>query len=118
MGKSRSKMETTTDKLRKLGKDDLIWCILEMEKQTPGFPSIDRILSELKYKKDMDNIDSCEKLAKKSREKMDAYIAILAPYEGMPIVDIPEPILDRALKLIEEAQAYDREWRRSALRLV
>ena len=110
MGKSLSKMETTTDKLRKLSKDDLIWCILEMEKHTLGFPSIDRILSELKYKKDMDNIDRCEKLAKKASEKRAEYLALLAPYDGKLISDIPKPILDRGLKLLEEAQAADKEW--------
>lgn len=110
MGKSLSRMETTTDKLRKLSKDDLIWCILEMEKHTLGFPSIDRILSELKYKKDMDNIDRCEKLEKEAHEKREAYFALLAPYEGTLISDIPKPILDRALKLLEEAQAADEEW--------
>ena len=54
------KNDATLRKLRALTKDDLSWCILEMEKHTLGIPSIDRILSELKYKKDKDNIDRCE----------------------------------------------------------
>ena len=106
------KNDATLRKLRALTKDDLIWCILEMEKHTLGFPSIDRILSELKYKKDMDNIDRCEKLAKEAHEKRESYFSLLAPYDGTLISDIPKPILDRALKLLEEAQAADEEWLR------
>ena len=51
MAKSSSKDEKTVAKLRKLSKDDLIWCILEMEKHNLGFPSISSILSDLEHKK-------------------------------------------------------------------
>lgn len=68
MAKSSSKSENVTAKLRKLSKDDLIWCILEMEKHSLGHPSISSILSDLEYNKTKDNINRCEKLAKQEVE--------------------------------------------------
>ena len=77
MAKLSSKDEKTAAKLRKLSKDDLIWCILEMEKYNLGFPSISSILSDLEHKKTMDNIGRCEKLAKQAHEKRMAYVVFL-----------------------------------------
>lgn len=110
MEKSSSKDEKTAAKLRKLSKSDLIWCILEYEKHNLGWPSVDAILADLKYKKDIENIDRCEKLAKQSHEKRIAYNNLLAPYEGRPISAVPQSILDQAVKLLREAEAADKEW--------
>lgn len=118
MVKSSPKSEKVTAKLRKLSKDDLIWCILEMEKHNLGFPSISGILSDLEYKKTMDNITRCEKLAKQAHEKRMAYYDLLAPYDGQPISAVPQSILDRAVELLREAEAADEEWyRRSGIKV-
>lgn len=110
MAKSSSKSEKVTAKLRKLSKDDLIWCILEMEKHSLGHPSISSILSDLEYNKTKDNINRCEKLAKQSHEKRLAYNDLIAPYVGKPIADIPEQVFDKAVELLQEAEAADKEW--------
>lgn len=110
MAKSSSKSEKITAKLRKLSKDDLIWCILEMEKHSLGHPSISSILSDIEYKKTLDNIECCKKLERKAYEKTMAYYDLLAPYEGKPLSEIPQPIFDQAIKLIQEAEAADKEW--------
>ena len=110
MAKSSFKSEKITAKLRKLSKDDLIWCILEMEKHNLGFPSISGILSDLEYKKTMDNITRCEKLAKQAHEKRMAYNDLIAPYVGKPIADTPEQVFDKAVELLREAEAADKEW--------
>lgn len=118
MAKSSSKDEKTVAKLRKLSKDDLIWCILEMEKHNLGFPSISSILSDLEYKKTMDNINRCEKLAKQSHEKRLAYNDLIAPYVGKSITEVPKPVFDRAVELLREAEAADEEWyRRSGIKV-
>ena len=110
MAKSSSKDEKTAAKLRKLSKSDLIWCILEYEKHNLGWPSVDAILADLKYKKDIENIDRCEKLAKQSHEKRLAYNDLIAPYVGKPIADMPEQVFDKAVELLREAEAADKEW--------
>lgn len=112
MAKSSSKSEKVTAKLRKLSKDDLIWCILEMEKHSLGHPSISSILSDIEYKKTMDNIECCKKLERKAYEKTMAYYDLLAPYDGQPISAVPQSILDRAVELLREAEAADEEWYR------
>lgn len=110
MAKLSSKDEKTAAKLRKLSKDDLIWCILEMGKHNLGFPSIPSILSDLEYKKTMDNIERCKKLERKAYEKTMAYYELLAPYEGKPITKVPKQVFDRAVELLREAEAADKEW--------
>lgn len=110
MAKLSSKDEKAAAKLRKLTKDDLIWCILEMEKHNLGFPSISSILSDLEHKKTMDNIGRCEKLAKQAHEKRMAYNDLIAPYVGRPITEIPKHIFDEAVELLREAEVADKEW--------
>lgn len=110
MGKSSVKSEKTAAKLRRLSKDELIWCILEMEKHNLGTSSIDRILSDLAYRTEMENIDRCEKLAAQAHEKRLAYNDLIAPYVGKPITEIPKQVLDQAVKLLREAEEADNEW--------
>lgn len=109
---------STAAKLQKLSKTDLIWCILEYEKHNLGWPSVDAILADLKYKKDIENIDRCEKLAKQSHEKRLAYNDLIAPYVGKSITEGPKPVFDRAVELLREAEAADEEWyRRSGIKV-
>ena len=108
MAKNSSKQ--VASKLRKLSKEDLIWCILEMEKYTLGFPSISSILSDLEHKKNMDNINRCEKLAKQAHEKWMAYNDLITPYVGKPIIEVPKQVFDQAVELLREAEAADKEW--------
>ena len=109
---------STAAKLQKLSKADLIWCIVEYEKHSPGCPSVDAITADLKYKKDRENIDRCEKLAKQSHEKRLACNDLIAPYVGKSITEVPKPVFDRAVELLREAEAADEEWyRRSGIKV-
>ena len=110
MAKSSSKDEKTAAKLRKLSKEDLIRCILEYEKRSLGWPSVDDILADLQFKKSKENIERCEKLAKQAHEKRMAYNDLIAPYVGRPITEIPKHIFDEAVELLREAEAADKEW--------
>ena len=104
--------KTKAAKLRKLSKEDLIWCILEYEKHNLGWPSVDAILADLKYNKGIENIGRCEKLAKKAHDKRMEYCDLIAPYVGKPISEVPTPVLAQAEKLLREADAADKEWYR------
>lgn len=110
MREASSKGEKAIAKLRKLSKDELIWCILEMEKHNLGRPSIDMILCDLAYKQELDNIDRCAKLAEQAHEKRMAYNALVEPYVGKPLTAVPKQVFDRAVKLLQEAEAADKEW--------
>lgn len=102
--------DNVTAKLRKLSKEDLIWCILEYEKHNLGWPSVDTILADLQYKKDKENIDRCKKLAKKAHDKTMEYCALIKPYEGKPLAEVPDGVYEQAAKLLREAEAADKEW--------
>lgn len=102
--------DNVTAKLRKLSKEDLIWCILEYEKHNLGWPSVDTILADLQYKKDKENIDRCKRLAKKAHDKTMEYCALIKPYEGKPLAEVPDGVYEQAAKLLREAEAADKEW--------
>lgn len=103
-------IDSPAAKLQKLSKADLIWCILEYEKQNLGWPSVDTILADLQYKKDKENIARCKRLAKKAHDKTMEYCALMRQYEGQPITEVPTEVYERAVKLLREANAADKEW--------
>lgn len=103
-------IESPAAKLQKLSKADLIWCILEYEKRSLGWPSVDVILADLEHKKTLENIDRCEKLARQTHDKAMEYYALIKPYEGKPLAEVPDGVYERAAKLLREAAAADKEW--------
>lgn len=102
--------DNVTAKLRKLSKEDLIWCILEYEKHNLGWPSVDTILADLQYKKEEEKIDRCKKLSKKAHDKTMEYYALIKPYEGKPLAEVPDEVYEQAAKLLREAETADKEW--------
>lgn len=102
--------DNVTAKLRKLSKEELIWCILKFEKLSLGWPSLDAILADLKFKKDIDNIDRCDALSKIAHDKRTEYCELIKPYGGKIIAEIPQQVLDQAAELLREADAADKEW--------
>lgn len=94
-------------------KADLIWIInrvLQMTTFNNADYYINRALSDLRYEKENKEIDEAEKIAEQSRKKWDEYLAILAPYDGKPIKDIPLDVLTRAQSVYEEAIELDKKW--------
>ncbi len=55
-------------------------------------------------------MDGCEKLTEQAHKKRMAYLDLIEPYVGKLITEIPKPVLDRAVKLLREADAADEEW--------
>lgn len=103
-------IDNVTAKLRKLSKEELIWCILKFEELSLGWPSLNGILADLKFKKDMDNIKRCDALSKIALDKRMEYCELLKPYDGKLIAEIPQQVLDQAAELLREADAADKEW--------
>lgn len=96
-------------KLDSLSKADLIW-IIEYFIKWHGDFYIERAISELKYKKDIDRIHEAEKHSKTANDKRREYIDLLAPYDGQPWSSIPYEVLCKADKLMKEAQAADKKY--------
>lgn len=95
--------------LSKYSKEDLIWIINYFVKWNGDF-CIERAISELQYKKDIDRIHEAEKYSKTANEKRTAYCDLLAPYDGKPLKDIPLAVLNKAEKLMKEARAADKKY--------
>ena len=103
-------IEKTAATLRKLSKEDLIWCILEYEKHNLGWPSVDDILADLQFKKSKENTERCKKLAETAHDKTMEYYALIKSYEGKPLAEVPNGVYERAAKLLREANAANKEW--------
>ena len=94
-------------------KADLIWIInrvLQMTTFNNFDHYINRALSDLSYEKEKKAIDQAGQIANQAKQKWDEYIAILTPYDGKPIKDIPLDVLVEAQRVYEEALALDKKW--------
>ena len=71
-----------------------------------------RALDYIWYQRTDQRMERAEALAKRADEARRRYIALLAPYEGKRLMDIPTSVLDRAQRLLDEARKTDKEWAR------
>lgn len=71
-----------------------------------------RALDYIWYQRTDQRMDRADALAKRADEARRRYIALLAPYEGKRLMDIPASVLDRAQRLLDEARKTDKEWAR------
>jgi len=97
--------------LEKYSKADLIWIIRRMTPLGDSWELM-RAISDLECEKERQRLDEAEKIAKIAEEKRQAYIELLAPYDGKTIWDVPHEVLAKADKAIKEAEAADRKWNR------
>lgn len=97
--------------LEKLSKSDLIWVIDQLLVMT-CFNQKDyylgRVLSDLKYKKELARYEKAEEYGREADEKRREYISLLAQYDGWKYADIPLEVLEKAKKLMDEATEADR----------
>ena len=98
-----------SDSLQKCSKADLIWIIHEMQKHLL-WPTLDYILIDLRFRKDMARIDRAEKISKISEEKYAAFFDLIKPYEDKTWADVPDDIAQEAARLLKEAGAAECEW--------
>ena len=71
-----------------------------------------RALDYIWYQRTDQRMDRADALAKRAGEARRRYIALLAPYEGKRLMDIPTSVLDRGQRLLDEARRADKEWAR------
>ena len=71
-----------------------------------------RALDYIWYQRTDQRMDRADALAKRADEARRRYIALLAPYEGKRLMDIPASVLDRGQRLLDEARKADKEWAR------
>lgn len=71
-----------------------------------------RALYYIWYQRTDQRMDRADALAKRADDARRRYIALLAPYEGKRLMDIPTSVLDRGQRLLDEARKADKEWAR------
>ena len=60
----------------------------------------------------------CRKLIDEEQKHYAAYFDLLRPYDGKPIKDIPQDVMNRALSELDKAKAAGQEWnRRNGIKL-
>ena len=94
-------------------KTDLLWIINRILQRTAPFNQdyeLLRALNDLAYEKEKQQIGKAEKYGEIADEKRREYIELLAPYDGMPIKDIPQKVLEKAYALLEEAAAAEEKF--------
>lgn len=75
-------------------------------------PQLTRALDYIWYQRTDQRMDRADALAERADNARRHYIALLAPYEGKRLMDIPASVLDRAQRLLDEARKTDKEWAR------
>ena len=75
-------------------------------------PQLARALDYIWYQRTDQRMDRADVLAKRADDARRRYIALLAPYEGKRLMDVPTSVLDRGQRLLDEARKADKEWAR------
>lgn len=91
-------------------KAELIQIIKYLTGGTGQNHQLDRALDYIWYQRTDQRMDRADALAKRADEARRRYIALLAPYEGKRLMDIPASVLDRGQRLLDEARKADKEW--------
>ena len=95
--------------LNGFSKADLIW-IVEYFVKWHGDFYLERAISDLKYRKELERIEEADRFAAIADKKRREYIDLLAPYEGKRWCDLPADVVRRATAAMKEAQAADKKY--------
>lgn len=92
-------------------KADLLWIINRILQRTAPFNQdyeLLRALNDLAYEKEKQQLDKADQYGQVAYQKRQEYADLLRPYDGKPIKDIPQEVLEKAYALLEEAAAADK----------
>lgn len=102
----------TAEKLQRLTKAEMIWVILELERRSLVMSDLPFILRDLELRKLNEREQEADRLWHTAAEKRMAYCELMKPYEGKRLVDIPQETIEKASRLLEEAEEAARKWDR------
>ena len=98
--------------LKDCTKEELIFVIkrLQFYGLTTGDYYIRRALCDVEERREDKKHAEAMRLAAYSHQKRQEYIDLLTPYEGKPLIDIPDSVIKKADAAMKEAQKADRQW--------
>ena len=92
--------------------------VVEMLAMETGPYYLDRALGRIEKQRNDAHYARCRKLIDEEQKHYAAYFDLLRPYEGKPIVDVPQDVLEQAQAEVDKARAAGQEWnRRNGIRL-
>nr|WP_326174971.1 hypothetical protein [uncultured Oscillibacter sp.] len=100
-------------KLKDCTKAELIFVIkrLQMYSLSDGH-FIQLALRDVEEEREARRLREARQLSGLQNQKMQEYIALMRPYEGVPLKDIPEDVFAKADAVLREARAVDMKWRK------
>lgn len=101
-------------KLKDCTKDELLFIIGYLEQCGPGHYShyINRALIEVTASRERKKLDRADELNEVIMQKLEEYSALVAPYDGKPLRDMPDEVVRKAARLLGEMKKAEAEWRR------
>lgn len=96
--------------LKDCTKEELLTIIDRLMFFSPNAYHVDRILGDLESERNERKYDKAGALLKTIREKTQAYIDLIGPWEGKPVMQIPQSVLNKGAQLLSEKENAEREW--------
>ena len=97
-------------KLSDCKKADLLWIIRRMCQYNLSDQVLQRALHDLEYEKEMQRLDQAKKLSDTAAAASRRYAALLEPYEGAPLRDVPIHVLEQGDAALAEARTANKRW--------
>lgn len=73
---------------------------------------VQRALGDVEEEREARKLSEARRLSALQNQKMQEYISLMRPYDGEPLMDVPEDVFVRADAALQEARAADMKWRR------
>lgn len=99
-------------RLKKCTKAELLHIIDSFRRHSLGSADwiIDMAFSDLAFKKEQRRLDEADKINEEIKEYDDQYRALLAPYDGKKLGEIPISIVKRASALAKKSRELNERW--------
>lgn len=99
--------------LRDCTKEELIFVIKRLQFYSlSNDHCIQRALGDVEEEREARKLREARRLAALQNQKMQEYISLMSPYDGAPLMDVPEDVFVRAHAALKEARAADMKWRK------
>lgn len=99
--------------LKDCTKEELIFVIKRLQLYSlSNDHCLRQALGDVEEEREARKLREARRLSALKNQKMQEYITLMRPYEGMSLMDVPEDVLDRADAAMKEARAADMKWRK------
>lgn len=99
--------------LRDCTKEELIFVIKRLQFYSlSNDHCVQRALGDVEEEREARKLREARRLSALQNQKMQEYISLMSPYDGAPLMDVPEDVFVRAHAALKKARAADMKWRK------